>query len=900
LGIDTPTPRLSWLATPTNSQFHTPPTPGLRYSEDPDSNADRSTPPASQTASNSDARALTQFACQILASSRPDLLAANTPDLWDSQKIQSNQTHVIPYAGKPLTSAQQIFWKVRLWQTDQPSDWSDPATFTMGLLHPDDWQAKWITADPENTQPNAVPIFRRSFALDRPITRAILFICGLGHFELHVNGKPAGDHFLDPGWTYYPKACLYITHDITPLLHPGENVLAVLLGNGMYNVIGTPGRYKKFKDSFGPKKLLLQLHIDFTDGSQTRIESDDSWHTSPSPTTFTCIFGGEDHDARLEQPNWNSPGFKDATWPTATLTGAPTGRLIPQSAPPLHIAHTYPAKLLSTPEPNIAIYDLGQNISGIPSLTATGPAGATIKLIPGELLDPAGRVSQKSSGSPVFFEYTLRDGPQTWQPKFTYTGFRYLEAHAPPGLLQSLSGQFIHSSAPIVGEFSCSSSLFNQIHTLINAAILSNLQSVLTDCPHREKLGWLEQSHLMGPAIMFNYDVATLYAKINADMRDAQYPDGCVPTIAPEFTVFKGKFADFSNSPEWGSAAVINPWLLFQHYGDIRFLEDNYQMMQRYVAYLATREQDGIIDFGLGDWYDIGPGDPGLSKLTTIALTATAIYFRDLQILSQTAALLNRPEESQTYTVSAQRVRSAFNQKFFHPQTAQYDRSSQTANAMSLALGLVENKNRAAVLANLIADIRAHNNHITAGDIGFRFVLDALADANRSDVIFDLLSRTDPPSYGNQLAQGATTLTEAWDANPKNSQNHLMLGHAEQWFYQHLAGLQIDFSQAPAQQIIIHPNLVGDIAWAHAHHQSILGPISCRWERIDQGLRISIQIPPGVIARLYVPTTNPQSVHEVGSQVRFSDQPGIKFLEHSDNSAIFEIPSGTYLLECEL
>jgi alpha-L-rhamnosidase len=866
LGIDSSNPRLSWLATPVDGKH----------------------------------RALSQTVYQILVASREELLNSTDADLWNSQQVESSQTHSIPYAGNALASARQAFWKVRIWGADQPSDWSDASTFTMGLLDPHDWQAKWITADPNNAQPNVVPMFRRSVVLDKPVARAIVFICGLGHFDLHVNGTPASDDLLDPGWTNYSKTCLYLTQDVTSLLRAGENVLGVLLGNGMYNVIGKPGRYKKFKASFGPKKLILQLHIDFADGSQTQIVSDESWRTSNGPTTFSCIYGGEDYDARLEQAGWDSPGFSDSHWHGATIVDAPTGKLIAQSAPPIRIMRTFPAKLLSTPQPNIAVYDLGQNMSGFPSLVAHGPAGTTIKLIPGELLDSAGRVTQKSSGSPVFFEYTLRDGPQNWQPKFTYTGFRYLEAISPPGVIHSIAGRFIHAAAPVVGEFSCSDPLFNQIHTLINAAILSNMQSVLTDCPHREKMGWLEQAHLMGPAIMFNYDVATLYAKISADMRDAQCPNGCVPTTAPEYTVFKGQYADFTNSPEWGSAAVINPWLLFQHYGDRRFLEDNFDVMQRYVDYLRSREQDGIIDFGLGDWYDIGPGDPGLSKLTSIALTATAIYFRDLQILSQSAALLNKPDESKTYADIAQRVRSAFNQKFFHANTGQYDRSSQTANGMALALNLVDCQNRAAVLTNLITDIRSHNNHITAGDIGFRFVLDALADADRSDVIFDLLSRTDAPSYGNQLAQGATTLTEAWDANPKNSQNHLMLGHAEQWFYQHLCGIQIDLSQPAGRQIIVRPSLVGDISWADAQHQTVLGPVSCRWERIDHGLRMSIQIPVGVTAEVHVPTSNAQSVHEAGSRVRFVDQADVKLIGQDENRAVFEVGSGAYILECDL
>jgi alpha-L-rhamnosidase len=554
----------------------------------------------------------------------------------------------------------------------------------------------------------------------------------------------------------------------------------------------------------------------------------------------------------------------------------------------------FSAKPIASPEPDITVYDLSQNISGRPVLGAKGAAGSSIKLLPGELLDSAGRVSQKSSGSPVYFQYTLRDGEQNWHPQFTYSGFRYLEAHAPPGAVQSLSAQFIHSSAPMVGEFSCSNPLLNQIHDLINAAILSNMQSVLTDCPHREKLGWLEQSHLMGPAIMFNYDVATLYGKICSDMRDAQHPDGCVPTIAPEYVVFKDKYADFSNSPEWGSAAVINPWLMFQQYGDRRFLEENYEMMRLYVEYLHRREDAGIIDFGLGDWYDIGPGEPGYSKLTSKSLTATAIYYRDLTILRRTARLLNDPNTAERCAAFCENVRASFNKKFLNPDTGQYDTASQTANAMPLAIGLVDPSHRPQVLENLIRDIRARENHITAGDIGFRFVVDALANAGRSDVIYDLLCRTDSPSYGFQLRQGATTLTEAWDANPKNSQNHLMLGHAESWFYEHLTGIHLDLSRSAPKQIEIKPAIVPGLEWAQASHQSVLGKIASRWERDGDSLKLAIQIPFNAAATLHIPTTDAGSIVENGQA--FSHSPGVRLVKTAEKEAIFEVGSGSFVV----
>jgi hypothetical protein len=518
------------------------------------------------------------------------------------------------------------------------------------------------------------------------------------------------------------------------------------------------------------------------------------------------------------------------------------------------------AAKITEPAPGKRVYDLGQNFSGVPGIVARGEAGKTITLTTGELLDERGFVTQKNSGSPVNFTYTLRGGDdkeEVWRPRFTYTGFRYVQAEGDLDALKDVRGEFIYSSAKQVGHFQCSNDLLNQIHALILNAIKSNMQHVLTDCPHREKLGWLEQSHLMGPAIFYNFDVASLYAKIARDIRDAQHENGCVPTIAPQYTRFEKPWDVFNDSPEWGSAAVINPWLVYKFTGDEKILRDNYDVMKRYVEYLHTREQDGIIDYGLSDWYDIGPGDPGLSKLTSKAVTATGIYLQDVAVLWQVAKRLGHREDENRYLEFSRRIRRGFNRKFVDPATKRCDTGSQTAQAF--ALFGAEYDDWKAIVDTLIADIRTHDNHITAGDIGFAFVIRALADhdPDRSDVIFDLLTQTTPPSYGAILARGATTLTEAWDANPKVSQNHLMLGHAEIWFWEYLAGIRVDLSRPAGDQILIRPAPVGDITWCEARYDSALGPIAVRWERAGEKFDLAVTIPDGAAARVQLPDTRP-------------------------------------------
>jgi len=781
-----------------------------------------------------------QTAWRILVASSQSALRADRGDLWDSGKVASAGTIQTPYAGKPLRSGMACWWKVRVWGKDgRPSAWSEPAYWGMGLLSVSDWKARWIGA----ASPAASPLLRREFRLDKPVRRAVAYTSGLGQFELRLNGRKAGADVLEPAWTNYRKTVFYTAHDVTALLKPGMNAAGVMLGNGMYNVTG--GRYVKFKGSFGQPKLIFQLEIEFTDGSGTRIVSDGNWRVSPGPVRFTCIYGGEDYDARHEQPGWDAPGFDDAAWQPAAEVTPPEGRLAAQMSPPVRVIETFKTVRVTQPKPGVRVYDLGQNFSGWPRVRARGPAGATVKMIPGELLDAGGLVSQRSSGSPVWFSYTLKgQGVEDWRPRFSYYGFRYVQVEG-DATVESLEGEFIHSSAERVGEFSCSNELFNRIHRLVDAAVRSNLNHVLTDCPHREKLGWLEVPHLMGPSIIYGYDLASFYAKVARDMAEAQLDNGLVPDIAPEYTVFKGGFRD---SPEWGSAAVVVPWLAYRAYGDRRPLEANYEGMKRYVAYLGSRATGHIVSHGLGDWYDVGPKPPGPSQLTPLGVTATAFYYHDLKLLARIGALLGRKEDSARYNALAGEVRAAFNARYFDPAAHRYATGSQAANAMPLVMELAEPEWRQALVEAIAGDVRARGGRITAGDVGHRFALVALAEGGRSDVIFDIASRSDGPGYGYQLKQGATTLTEAWDANPASSQNHCMLGHIEEWFYGWLAGLRPDPDAVAFDRVIIDPQVVGDVTWAKAVYESPRGRVAVEWRLHGAELSLDVQLPPGVSA----------------------------------------------------
>ena len=875
---------------------------GLKCEWQPNPLAVNSTTPHLSWVLVSTERGQRQTAYQVLVASSLSRLASDNADLWNSGKVDSSESIDIQYEGKPLASREDCFWKVRVWDKDgRPSDWSAPAHWAEGLLRPSDWTAQWIGAgEPSQNQTSAI-ILHRNFHLRDNVRKATAYICGLGQFELHLNGNKVGDDVLAPGWTNYRKTDLYLTYDVTHLLRKGPNAAAVMLGNGMYNVQKT-GRYTKFVGSFGSPKMVFQLEIIYADGSTQRIVSDASWRVLPSPITFNSIYGGEDFDARIEAPDWDKPGLNESAFPKAVIMPPPGGRLTAQEIPAIRVMQVYKPVRITEPKPGVYVYDLGQNMSGWPQIAVRGPRGTSIKIIPGELLDSAGLVTQRSSGSPEWFRYTLKgSGVENWHPRFSYYGFRYLQIEGATRnrssgkkkpILLSVSGDFVHSSATPTGTFSCSLDLFNRIHHIIRAAIESNMQSVLTDCPHREKLGWLEQTYLMGPAVMYNFDVAALYAKIIHDTSEAQLPDGLVPDTAPEFAVFGGEDNPFRNAPAWGSASILAAWEAYRQYGDLQVIRDHYKTFERYTAYLGRRAQGHIVNFGLGDWYDLGPKPAGSAQLTPIALTSTATYYRDLVTLSRISAALGKKEKAEGYAALAREVKKAFNQKFFHPDAGSYATGSQTSNAMPLALGLAPASAHVALLKNIIKDIRAHGNAMTTGEVGFPSLLRVLEEADRSDVIFDMNSRMTAPGYGYILKQGATTLTESWTADRHGSQNHFMIGHIEDWFYRGLAGI----SQAPDsvgyEKIVIKPRPVGKIAWCRATYNSVRGEIRSEWSRENGKFYLNVTLPPNTWDQVYVPARSSETVTESGRLA--AESPGVHFLRMTNGYAVYQVGSGTY------
>jgi len=861
-----------------------------------------------------------QYSYQILVSDSPEKLQQDAGNIWDSKIVKSEQSTLVEYAGTPLISEKKYFWKVKVVShSGKETAWSKPASWQMGLLSVKDWEnAKWISyenlPEPMRVVPgvhgdgkdlgtkavkrSVVPQFRKEFRIEKQITNATLYICGLGQYEASINGRKVGQSFLAPGWTNYDKVCLYNTYDVTQYLKSGKNTIGVIVGNGFYNI--NRERYRKLVIAFGYPKMIGKLKIDYTDGTSSTLISGTDWKCDLSPILFSSIYGGEDYDARMEQKGWNTPGFNDIKWKYALVAPATSAQLTAETDNPVSVREIIQVKKTEQPEPGKYLYDFGQNCSGIIELKVTGKRGSVIKLTPGELITTDKKINQKASGSPYFYTYTLKgEGVEIWRPRFSYYGFRYLmvEGAAPtsekPGKYkpQIIDLQMVHTcnSAPKTGEFNCSNQLFNQIYSLIDWAVQSNIQSVVTDCPHREKLGWLEQTYLMGASMFYNYNLYPLYRKAIRDMIVAQTPEGLVPDIAPEFVPFQRGFRD---SPEWGSAGVILPWMVWQWYGDLSVIEEALPMMKKYVTYLGSKADNHILDYGLGDWYDYGPKSPGEAQLTPKALTATAIWYYDIVLPAKMLDLTHNKKDAYDMRLLSEEVKKAFNSRFFNPKTKIYSTGSQTAMAMPLCVGLVDENNKKEVFKNLVESIAESGKSLTAGDIGFHFLVKALAEGGGSQLLFDMNFRNDVPGYGFQLKKGATSLTESWAALEQVSNNHLMLGHIMEWFYSGLGGIQQEANSCGFKDIIIRPEIVGDLTWVKTSYLSPFGLIRSEWKKEKNILEMNVEIPANTFATIYLPTNDKNSVTENGQK--------ITLVKTADGKFCRKIGSGSYIFRMVL
>ncbi|MDE6819799.1 glycoside hydrolase family 78 protein [Bacteroides acidifaciens] len=720
----------------------------------------------------------------------------------------------------------------------------------------------------------------------KKIAEATAYVCGLGFYEFSLNGKKVGNSEFAPLWSDYDKSVYYNTYDVTEQLRYGENVVGILLGNGFYNVQG--GRYRKLQISFGPPTLLFELVINYEDGTRTIVRSDNEWKYDLSPVTFNCIYGGEDYDARREQKGWNQAGFDDSHWRSVVMQEAPKGMLRPQMAPPVKIMERYDIQKVTklnadqvaaaskstkrTVDPSAFVLDMGQNLAGFPEITVRGKRGQKVTLLVAEALTDEGACNQRQTGRQHYYEYTLKgDGDETWHPRFSYYGFRYIQVEGavlkgqqnPQKLpvLKNIQSCFVYNSAKKVSTFESSNRIFNAAHRLIEKAVRSNMQSVFTDCPHREKLGWLEQVHLNGPGLLYNYDLTAYAPQIMQNMADAQHSNGAMPTTAPEYVFFEGPGMDaFAESPEWGGSLVIFPFMYYETYGDDSLIRKYYSNMRRYVDYLKTRADNGILSFGLGDWYDYGDFRAGFSRNTPVPLVATAHYYMTVMYLIEAAKMVGNDFDIRYYSSLAEDIRIAFGKRFLNNDTAQYGTGSQCSNALPLFLHMTQDKK---VFMNLLKDIEIHGNRLTTGDVGNRYLIQTLARNGQHELIYKMFNHEEAPGYGFQLKFGATTLTEQWDPRQGSSWNHFMMGQIDEWFFNSLVGIhpyatsefgnQQNNPKQGYQKFIIAPEPVGDLKFVKSSYETLYGTIIVDWTRQDGTFTLNVSVPVNTTAVVFLP-----------------------------------------------
>ena len=856
-------------------------------------------------------RAQAQSAYRILVARSSGELASGAGSKWDSGRVESSQSVNVSYEGGALASGDKCWWKVRVWDQDgRESPWSEPATFEMGLLRATDWQGKWIRARSDIS----APLFRREFLLEGKVESARIHVAGIGYHELYVNGARVGDHVMDPAPTWYHNVfpfeiesrVLYVTHDVTELVKPGENAVGVMLGHGWYSSDDghPPGRAPIAE----APALLLQMNVAFADGTTTTLATDESWRTSPGPITANDIVSGERYDARLEQPGWDRPGFDDAEWARAVVSAAPSGRLVAQSVEPIRITQRLkPVRCLKT-DRDSWIFDLEQYISGWTQLRVKGPRGTKVTLRHGGRVNYETRAldtrNSMLGGQQALQEdlYTLKgEGVEVWHPRFTVHGFRYVEVIGYPGepTLGDIEGHVVNSSVETCGTFECSNELLNRIHHNVCWTFRGSLQGIPQDAAERaERLGLLGDPGFVAEDYLYNFNGARFWSKWLDDIADAQKADGSLPYTCPPYWS-EHTYRDW---PCWECTYALFVWFCYQYYGDERVLTKHYEGLKKQVERFRALAGDLVLDEPLGDHME--PRDDGTSSFTPVytppALCGTAYFHFTTRILAQAAAILGRGAEAQKYQALAGNIRDTFNRRFFDPETAQYAGGSQTSNALALYLNLVPRGREDAVLKNLVEDILdRHGGHLSTGIIGTAALEQALPAYGRADVMYGIAAKTTFPSWGYGVVNGQTTISEDFECSPRRSVSMKMFGGIEKFFYKNLAGIS---PASPGYRAIsVRPQVIGGLKHASASIRTVRGLAAVNWKKSDTFYEMKVTVPGNSRAEICIPKLGLKGIEiaENGKRVWkegafMGDVAGIASGAETREYVTFSVGSGSY------
>ncbi|MEO6520948.1 MAG: family 78 glycoside hydrolase catalytic domain [Mucilaginibacter sp.] len=860
---------------------------------------------------NSDIRNVQQTAYHILVASSAAKLAANTGDLWDSGVIKSDKSIQINYAGRVLASRIACFWKVQVITNKGTSDWSKPATWSMGLLKPADWQGKWIGLDkafPWDSVSKfsrlSARYFRKEFKAQSAIKKATVYVSGLGLYELYVNGNKIGDQVMAPAPTDFTKSVKYNTYDVTAQVKQGDNVIGTILGNGRFFTMRQNYKPQKIK-TFGYPKMLLQMDIEYTDGSHKAIVTDDSWKvTADGPIRTNNEYDGEEYDANKELINWYSIGFNDAGWLKPELVEAPGGKLVAQMNEKIRVTETIKPKSITKLNATTYVMDMGQNMAGWLKMSVKGNKGDKVQLRFAETTQNDGELYVANLRDAKSTDvYTLKGGEiETWHPVFVYHGFRYVEIIGYPGTptVDDFEGQVVNDDLENTGQFETSNTLINKIYRNAYWGIRANYKGMPLDCPQRnERMPWLADHATGSYSESFMFDNAKLYAKWTDDIEESQKPEGNLPDVAPAYWNY------YSDDVTWPATYLIVADMLYNQYGDTKPIAKHYESMKKWLAYMQAKYMKNYIvtKDKYGDWC-VPPESPELihSKDTLRAtdgkLIATAYYFRLLSLMQHFAKILNKPQDAQQFSALSANIKTAFNQKFFNAKTNRYSNNSVTSNLLPMYFDMVPEANRKAVFKNIEDKILIDNKgHISTGVIGTQWLMRSLTDNSRTDIAYKIVSNTDYPSWGYMVNKGATTFWELWNgdtASPQmNSQNHVMLlGDLLVWYYEDLAGIKTNPLHPGFKQLVMKPESTEGLDFVNASYHSIHGVIKSNWKKDGKIFNWNITVPANSSAVVYVPATRVTDVLESGKKISIAES--VKFLRMEKDRAVFEIGSGNY------
>ncbi|MBS7566502.1 family 78 glycoside hydrolase catalytic domain [Mucilaginibacter sp. Bleaf8] len=818
------------------------------------------------------AQGAAQSAYQILVSKDSVALAQlGNAAVWNSGKVQSSQ-RLVGYAGGALEPFTAYYWKVLTWnKAGQPLPASSIARFETGMMQRTNWRGTWIS-DGNSINARPAGYFRKEFNAAKKVRSARAYIAVGGLYELYLNGQKVGNHRLDPMYTRFDRRNLYLSYDVTSQLQNGTNAIGVLLGNGWYNHQSLAVWNFDRAPWRARPAFCLDLRVTYNDGSTEVITSDGSWKTHTGPLVSNSIYTGEQYDARLEMPGWNTAGFNDQNWHEVQLRAAPSQNIVSQLMEPIRNVEKVPARSVRKFNDTTYLFDLGRNIAGVSQIRLKGDSGTVVRLKHGERLYENGHVDlsnidvyyrPKDGSDPFGTDVVTLSGKGTleFMPKFNYKGFQYVEVTSSKPIKLSkedLIGYFMHSDVQQVGQLNTSNPLVNRLWWATNNSYLSNLFGYPTDCPQREKNGWTGDGHFAIETGLYNYDAVTIYEKWLADHRDEQQPNGVLPDIIPT----GGWGYGTANGTDWTSTIAIIPWTLYMFYGDSKPLADNYDNIKAYVNYVQSISPEGLTTFGRGDWVPVKSSSP-------LEYTSSVYYFVDANILAKAARLLGKQDDYSYYSKLANKIKEAINNKYLNKAAALYGSGLQTELSVALQWGIVPDELKARVAENLAKRVAADGMHLDVGVLGARAILNALSDNGQAETAYKLAAQNTYPSWGWWIVNGATTLYENWNIKAERdiSLNHMMFGDVGGWFFKGLGGIKPDEAHPGFANVLLKPSFVSGLTHMEASHEGPYGIIRSAWKRSGTTIKYKVTIPANSTASVMLPLQAGQAAYLQGKAV---------------------------------